>query len=185
MDDSRVGTRTHRPTTNDCVIIKLPELKRLGMVKRDHLSRRNLVLSSRETPAARLTIVSDITYVKQPPCLEIAGTAFSQAIDQRIELESLPMRLGGERWYARCPKTGKRYTTLVLPYGETSFASMAGWDVSYLSQRLDSGKRKWLALEKLDQKLEGLSKYTRKPTRRRLEDRIEELEAEACELAYG
>jgi len=168
--------RTDKPTTDDCIILRLPKLKGLGMLKRGHTSRRDL-----SYPYGTLTVVSDIECFEPRPCLKIVGQGFGRQIDQTIELESMPMRFGGERWFAKCPLSEKRCTTLVLPNGEARFASVAGWGVSYVSQRLGPVGRKFLALEKADRRLRGLSKYTRMPTRQRLKEEIRQL---TCELEH-
>jgi ATP sulfurylase len=67
--------------------------------------------------------------------LTITGYAFGRVINCVIQLEEHPLPYGGERWYALCPRTGRRSTALVLPPGETQFASVKGWNVAYGSQR--------------------------------------------------
>ena len=71
-----------------------------------------------------------------------------------------------------CPRTGRRSTALVLPPGQTQFASVSGWNVAYGSQRECPIHRGHRAIEKAQTRLRGLSKYTRKPTRERLWDRL-------------
>ena len=89
-----------------------------------------------------------------------------------VPLEEYPLPYGGERWYALCPFTGRRCTSLVLPPGKTQFASVKGWGVPYGSQRECPIHRGYRAIEKVRGRRKALSKYTRKPTRDRLLDKL-------------
>ena len=71
-----------------------------------------------------------------------------------------------------CPRTGRRCTALVLPPGQTHFASVKGLNVAYGSQRECPIHRGHRAIYKAQERLRGLSKYTRTPTRERLVDRL-------------
>jgi hypothetical protein len=104
--------------------------------------------------------------------LTITGHAFGKAINCVVYLDEYALPYGGERWYALCPRTGRRSTALVLPPGQTYFASVGGWNVSYGSQRECPIHRGHRAIDNAQTRLRGLSKYTRKPTRERLVDRL-------------
>lgn len=176
MDTFSDGLRNGRPSTEDCITIKLPQLKQIGMLKRGCMSRRSIACyEGGRTYAGTLTVVSDIDCLEPRPCIVLTGVIRGRTMDHTIPLESHPMRFGGERWYARCPLTDKRCTTLVLPRGKREFASMAGWGVAYASQRLGPFRRMFYALDKAEERLEGLSKYTRKPTRRRHRQKVSSL----------
>lgn len=162
------GRRTHRATTDECIQIRLSDLKRLGMIKRHCMNRRTLTWRCDGRISAQLTLVSDVHCREASPCLKIAGTAHGRQIDCLVWLDNQPMRFGGERWYARCPSTGKRCTTLVLPPGRTHFASVSGWGVAYGSQRECEVNRAYRAINEAEARLKALSKYTRKPARSRL-----------------
>jgi hypothetical protein len=60
----------------------------------------------------------------------------------------------------------------VLPPGQTHFASVKGWNVAYGSQRECPIHRGHRAIEKAQARRKALSKYTRKPTRERLLDKL-------------
>ena len=60
----------------------------------------------------------------------------------------------------------------MLPPGQTQFGSVSGWNVAYGSQRECPIHRGHRAIDKAQKRLRGLSKYTRKPTRERLVDRL-------------
>lgn len=166
------GRRTHRATTDECLQIRLPDLKRLGMIKRHCMNRQTLTWRCDGLISAQLTIVSDVHCREASPCLKITGTAHGRQIDCLVWLDQQPMHFGGERWYALCPSTGKRCTTLVLPPGKTHFASVSGWGVAYGSQRECEVHRAYRAIHGAEARLRVLSKYVRTPTRQRLVSRI-------------
>jgi hypothetical protein len=178
------GRRSSRPTTDECIRISLANLKQLGMLNRHCLDRRNrtwsidgrtvarshgrtvarshgrTVARSHGRTVAKLTLVADVHCSEPYPCLKITGHAFGRRIDCLVSLDSSPMRFGGERWYALCPNTGRRCTSLVLPPGRTHFASVRGWG--------RSGSAMCGAIDEAEGRLRALSKCARKPTRERL-----------------
>ena len=165
------GRRSNRWTTDDCLRINLSNLKGLGMLKRHCFSRRDRNWSTNGQAIARLTIVTDLECREPSPCLKITGRAFGRDIDCILWLDCMPTPFGGERWYALCPRTGRRCAALVLPPGQTHFASVKGWNVPYSSQRECPIHRAHRAIEKARVRRKALSKYARKPTRERLLDR--------------
>lgn len=166
------GRRSYRATTDECIRIRLPDLKRLGMIKRHCLHRRERVWYLGGKVVAQLTLVSDVDCREPYPCLKITGQARGERINCLVLLDNQPMHFGGERWYALCPSTGKRCTTLVLPPGKTHFASVSGWGVAYGSQRECEVHRAYRAIHGAEARLRVLSKYTRKPTRSLLVSKI-------------
>lgn len=167
------GRHSNMPDTDDCIRIELPVLRRLGMLRRGWSHRRTLTWACDGRTTAELTVVTDIECHERYPCLKMTGHAFGRQIDHLVMLDSEPQRFGGERWFALCPFTGgKRCTTLVLPPGKQHFASVKGWGVPYASQNEDAIGRSHRAIGKATSRLQGLSKYARKPTRERLIDRI-------------
>jgi hypothetical protein len=167
------GRRTDRPSTDACIRISLGDLKRWGMLQRHCMNRRERVWTRDGEVVARLTIVADTDCMEPRPCLKITGVAFGRRVDCRVWLESVGMPLGGERWYALCPKRGARCEVLILPPGGSHFASVRGWRIPYASQRECAVHRAYRAIEKASQRRNALSKYARKPTRARLRARID------------
>lgn len=165
------GRRSNRATTDDCLRISLSHLKRLGMVKRHWMHRQTVSWSRNGRTVTQLTFVSDVECMEPYPCLKITGDAHGRRIDCLVRLESRPLHFGGERWYALCSNTGRRCTTLVLPPGETHFASVSGWGLSYGSQREGEVGRAMRAMHRIEERLSTLSKYTRKPTRSALHEK--------------
>ena len=166
------GRRSNRPTTDDCLRINLSNLKQLGMLQRQCMTRREQVWSQYGQTIAQLTLVTDVHCLQSSPRLTITGHAFGKAINCVVELDEYALPYGGERWYALCPRTGRMCTALVLPPGQTHFASVQGWNVAYGSQRECPIHRGHRAIYKAETRLRGLPKYTRKPTRGRLVDRL-------------
>ena len=166
------GRRSKRPTTDDCLRINLSNLKQLGMLQRHCMTRREQVWSQYGETIAQLTLVTDVHCLEPSPCLRITGHAFGKVIDCVVYLEEQSLPYGGERYYALCPRTGRRCTALVLPPGQKHFASVKGWNVAYGSQRECPIHRGHRAIDKAQKRLRGLSKYTRTPTRERLLDRL-------------
>jgi hypothetical protein len=166
------GRRSNRWTTDDCLRINLSNLKQLGMLQRHCMARHEEVWSQYGQTTGRLTLVTDAHCLEPSPCLRVTGRAFGKVIDCVVWLEEQPLPYGGERWYALCPRTGRRCTALVLPPGQTHFASVKGWNVAYGSQRECPIHRGHRAIYKAQERRKALSKYTRKPTRERLWDRL-------------
>ena len=170
------GRRSNRWTTDDCLRINLSNLKQCGMLQRHCMTRREQAWSQYGETIADLTLVTDVHCLEPSPSLRVTGNAYGKVIDCMVYLEDQPMPYGGERWFALCPRTGSRSTVLVLPPGQTHFASVKGWNVAYGSQRECPIHRGHRAIYKAQARLRGLSKYTRTPTRERLVDRLIERE---------
>lgn len=166
------GRRSNRWTTDDCLRINLSHLKQRGMLRRHCMTRREQMWGQYGQTIASLTLVTDVHCLQPSPRLTITGYAFGRVINCVIQLEEQPMPYGGERWYALCPRAGRRSTALVLPPGQVQFASVGGWNVAYGSQRECPIHRGHRAIYKAQARLRGLSKYTRTPTRERLLDRL-------------
>ncbi len=57
---------------------------------------------------------------------------------QTVVLITTPCRLGGLRWWWRCPQTGARCAKLYLPNGGWRFLSRAAYGLAYASQAEDA-----------------------------------------------
>jgi hypothetical protein len=99
-----------------------------------------------------------------------------EPVRQDIRLEAVPTRFGGWRWYACCPFSGRRCTTLVLPNGGGRFASVKAWRLPYASQNEDAFGRAHRRIAKANERLDRMSKYARTPTRHRQWERIADAE---------
>lgn len=73
---------------------------------------------------------------------------------QRIRLEGRPRRFGGHQWYARCPSTGRRVSTLWKPPGPCGFACRRAWrNAAYLTQFQDPAGRAWTKKRRIARRL--------------------------------
>lgn len=171
------GTRSDRPTTDECLCLSLSQLKARGMLKRGCMSRGEFVWTFDREVSAQLAVTVDIECLERYPQMYITGRRYGREIDCKLHLVSVPMRFGGERWYAICPITGGRCATVVLPPGASYFASVKGWGVAYGSQRESPVYRACRAADKAERQLQRMSKYARKPTRERLQLRVIETRA--------
>jgi hypothetical protein len=163
------GRRSNRPTTDDCLHINLSALKQLGMLKRQCMTQHELGWNQRGQTIAKLTLETDVHCLRPSPRLTITGYALGKVINCIIQLEEYALPYGGERWFALCPRTGSRCTTLVLPPGQVQFASVKGWNVPYASTRENEVQRAFRAMHKLEET--RLPKHTRTSTRERHERR--------------
>lgn len=173
------GRRSDRPSTDDCLRLSLSQFKARGMLKRGCMSRREFTWSIDGKVTAEVFVTADIDCLEASPQVTISGWRGGNQIDCKVELVHSPMRFGGERWYAVCPITGRRCSTLVLPPGRSSFASVRGCGVVYSSQRETPIYRAYRAVEKAERRLLGMSKYTRRHTRRNLHNKINASQASA------
>jgi hypothetical protein len=168
------GRRADTPDTDQCLRLSLTELRKDGALKRHLWARReqNWVDTRTKREVGAVTIVADIDCRQPKISITIKGHAFGQQIDQVLEVVAQPQPLGGERFYALCPLTGQRSTVLYLPLGESVFASVRGWGVPYSSTREREVARAYRRLRRDEESWLSMSKYTRRPTRERLNDRL-------------
>lgn len=169
------GRRATTPDTDDCLRLSLTDLRRAGAINRHCMSRRHLTWTTSHgwsrTVTGEVTVGVDIECLHTDMTLTIMGHAMGQPIKQVIALVAQPQPLGGERFYALCPIGGHRCTGLILPPGETVFASVRGWGVPYASTREDKVSRAIRTMGKVEARRRTMSKYTRKPTREQLAER--------------
>ncbi|MCR9178885.1 MAG: hypothetical protein NXH71_01445 [Erythrobacteraceae bacterium] len=161
------GRRATKLDTDGCLRLSLADLRREGALKRNLWARREKgwvdLRSKREVGA--VSIVADVDCGR----ISIKGSAFGQPIDQTLEVVAQPLPFGGERFYVLCPLSGQRCTVLILPPGKALFASVPGWGVAYASTRECEVGRAHRAMRKVEET--RLSKYARKPTRERYQQR--------------
>lgn len=162
------GRRASTPDTDVCLRLSLTDLRRDGALARHVWARRerHWTRSRDKAVAGAVVVVTDLACRQPGLQLTIKGQAFGRRVDQVLEVVAQPQPLGGERFYAICPLSGRRCTVLILPPGETLFASVRGWGVPYASTRERVISRAVRTMRKFERR--ELSKYTRRPTRERL-----------------
>lgn len=175
-----------RPTVEGSLRLELPRLRRAGYLKSGCRVSGSWSWSRGGDPSGSVSLACTV----DPEGTSEMVISFShkgEPVTQHIRLECVPMRFGGWRWYARCPFSGRRCTTLVMPSGGHRFASVAAWRLPYASQNEDIFGRAHRRIAKAKERLDRMPKYARRPTRQRQWDRIsnaEELLDQGLALAW-
>lgn len=170
------GPTGGRPTVETSLRIDLPKLRRAGFLKPGCRVAGIWRWTRHGEPVGSV----DIAVTLEPEGRSDIIISFrhdDEPISQEVRLVGVPMPFGGWRWFALCPVTGRRCTTLVLPSGGRRFASVLAWRLPYASQREDIFGRAHRRIAKATARLDRMSKYARRPTRQKQWDRIVEAEA--------
>lgn len=159
-----------RPTVEDCLRLDLKRLNALGFFRPGCPVSGEVECASANGHRRRIAVACTVS----PPSrsvLVIGLLVGGKRRTQRIELEPVPMRYGGVRWYAMCPIRDTRCTTLLLPPGAAGFASNQAWRLPYASQREGPVARAGRRMDKAARELNAMSKCARGPARERQLDR--------------
>lgn len=165
-----------RLIVEECVSIDLVELKRQDALCDGKTIRLPRAFYRGADKVAEIAIEVDLSNDGCGRCLRISGRAYGQPINQQVALVAIPMRFGGHKWFAICPRTGGRCRRLILPPGARTFLSVKGWSGCYISQLEDFFDRTHRAMRKMEARLARLSKYARSHTRERLTQRLLKLD---------
>jgi hypothetical protein len=162
------GLRSGGPTVDDGICLRLPELRRAGLLlvggRADWCWRRD----------GQVYASVHIERVADPgAALVVSFTLAEQPITQLIPLVLQPLPYGGGRWWAICPLSDDRCSTLVLSVKDRCFASVAALGMAYGSQREHEVGRAIRRVQGLERRL-CRSRYTRRPTRQRLQQLIQQ-----------
>lgn len=160
------GRSGGRPTVESSPRLELPRLRRAGYLKPGCRVSGTWSWSRGGEPSCSVGMVCTVDMSGQSTIV-LSFTLRGDAVTQQIRLEAAPMRFGGFRWYALCPFSGQRCTTLVLPNGGNRFASVKGWRLPYSSQNEDAIGRAHRRIAKAEARLERMSKYARTASRER------------------
>ena len=166
------GRRSRTPAVEECVVLTMAHLKAWGMLHQHCLRREEREWRNKGQLIAALTITTDINCREQHPCIKIEGTAYGKSICHYVLLDAQPMRFGGVRWFALCPSTGRRCTTLVLMPERPTFIARMTTGLPNMTQRMDRISRAQAASDKAERRIRTLSKYARYSTRDRLVERV-------------
>ena len=164
------GRRADTPSSDECLRLSLSALRQAGAIRRGKSVTATKEWTRGGVPVGSLTFIVDL--MEPTPGIHVTGWAFGRRIEQRLELVSQPQPFGGERWLAKCPRSGRLCRELVMPPGRDAFASMPGWGVRQSVERERSLDRALRARAKANCRIGGLSKFVRKPTRLRLEKKL-------------
>jgi hypothetical protein len=105
--------------------------------------------------------------------IELHGTYCDKPFSQTIALTSIPGTKGGKRWFAVCPASGRRCLALVLSRKHRGWVSVPASGLRYCSEGEDYLDRCRSAVDRIEAKQKRMSKYTRRPTRDRLEQELD------------
>ena len=170
------GRRSERPDVEGCPRLELPRLRREGYLKPSCKTTGVWSWTCGGQPAGSVGLVC----AANPNGLSelvVSFTIDSKPVEQHIRLEGLPMRFGGWRWFAICPITGRRCTTLVLTSGTDWFASVKAKGLPYASQSETAMARAHRRIAKAEERLKRLSKFARVETRAQLWHQIDQAQA--------
>jgi len=159
--------RRRRAFVEECIAIRLPELRRLGLIQADHTRSRQIALAHPSGGSIPVWVQVDAN-LEGTSWLTVRLYEGERSTDHRVRLEAVPQPLGGHRWFALCPLTGRRCLVLFLRPRGSCFASRSALGLTYLVQSLDAYDRAHKRAGKAEVALRGLSRFTRRPTRERL-----------------
>jgi len=128
----RYRTR-NRGTVDAACRIDLRFLRQQGALREGHTARGTLRWTRRGEPSGSMgyTVVMD----PEDRRLILSYTTNGEARTVTVRLEAVPMRYGGFRYYARCPRSGRR--CLVLPVVGGVVACRQAHRLAYASQSMD------------------------------------------------
>lgn len=153
--------------------MRLPDLRRLGLLRTGHARSGHLEVTNEYGSVSRIWVRVDADLDHQA-WLTIRLQHRGRPLEHQIMLDARPQPLGGYAWFALCPITGKRCRTLVLPPNGAHFASAEGLGLTYAVRSMDAYARAHRRAQKAEHRLRTMSKYTRHPTRARLWNAIGE-----------
>lgn len=158
------GKRSDRRTTDEAILIRLPELRRAGLLRKGEMTSVRRTWQEAGEAVGEFTITIDLRNFAEP-CIYISGDADGCQISQRVLLTGFDQPFGGTRWYVTCPRSASRCQVLALPPGEGVFASIGGWGLAYQSTREPQTLRAHRSARKARERYDGLPKRARWPTR--------------------
>ena len=165
-----IGSGNFRRTryfVEECLSVRLPDLRRLGLLKPGHMRSAHLELVSGQRCLAPLWVQVDAD-LNGNARIKIRLVHRGKTLEQTSALVPTAQPLGGYQWFAVCPISGKRCRSLLLPPDGTQFASVTALGLTYAVQSMDAYGRAHRRAQRAVERLGGMSRYTRHPTRRRL-----------------
>ena len=126
-------------------------------------------------PAGSITLATDLTHLGDPFAV-LSYSVGGEPRVQRVQLDAVPCRFGGHRFFWRCPVSGRR--CLTLAYANGRFASRQAQRLTYAVQSEDRLDRIRRARDKAEARACGREGHPRPrgAKRERLLDRWWELD---------
>jgi hypothetical protein len=126
-------------------------------------------------PAGSITLATDLTHLGDPFAV-LSYSVGGEPRVQRVQLDAVPCRFGGHRFFWRCPVSGRR--CLTLAYANGRFASRQAQRLTYAVQSEDGLDRIRRARDKAEARAYGRGGHPRPrgANRERLLDRWWELD---------
>jgi hypothetical protein len=159
------GRRRH--CIEDCVTVRLADLRRFGTLSTNHRWRDTFTLCWQGEVVQTITITVH-AMEDAPSWMLLELMRDGRQISQRIELDCRRQPFGGWRWHALCPLSGKPCSVLALPPDRTFFASPKGHRLTYASQHERELERAARRRDKALARLDALSRFAHRRTRRGL-----------------
>jgi hypothetical protein len=127
-------------------------------------------------PAGSINLATDLTQLGDPFAL-LSYSVDGEPRVQRVQIDAVPCRFGGHRFFWRCPVTGRR--CLTLAYANGRFASRQAQRLTYAVQSEDRLGRIRRARDKAEARACGRDGHPRPRgrNRERLLDRWWKLDA--------
>ena len=165
----------NRGTVNEVCRIDLRVLRRLGVLREGHTVSGTLHWTRRGEPSGSMgyTVVMDA----EDRRLILSYSTGGEARTVTVQLEAVPMRFGGFRYYALCPRTLRRCE--VLPVVGGLVACRQAHRLTYASQSMDRLGRSRERMERCEKRLHE------KPRRGRNRERLTQAWVNASEDFEG
>ena len=151
------GRRGRPFTVDDCLIIDLPFLMRLGWIRHGQIGSGSLNWRNQDKSVSSIRYHFDLADPRRAElCLHFEWALLGEPlhpVEQRIPLVLTGANYGGIRWWMLCPMTGQRATKLYRPPGQEMFAGRHLWRLGYRSQRVSRRDRSFDKLYQIQAKL--------------------------------
>lgn len=170
------GRFGRRLTVEECYRIPISFLKKKNFLKGEGATG-SMNWNSRGEQTGSASIETAINIEQGGGELIIRYALNGERTLQRIALQAVPMRFGGHRFYAICPRNYNRCTVLVFSGRYRQFVSVKESGMLYGSQTEDALDRLRRKKDKAEKAYYGQSVYARQPTKHRLWRNFVDLEA--------
>lgn len=156
--NSGQGRTANRGSVEHFPAIDLRILKRASLLRPDECTYDTLKWRNQASHASSARIFIDLSD-RRAAYIKIAGHSDETVVNQRVQMDCVPVRFGGFRYYFVCPMTGRRCELLYLVDGV--FASRQAHAVTYSSQTQDKLSRARQKVRKLQRQIDGDNRYAR------------------------